>query len=58
MVLNPYPPGSEAYKKTEINWEMQARYDELIHIGKHGHYETMFKVFHEMLDKVRKLEGW
>ena len=34
--------------RDEINARMQRRYDELMHIGKHGHYETMFRVFHEM----------
>ena len=47
-MTNPYPPGSEAHRKTEINHKLQARYDELMRIGKHGHYETMFHVFHEM----------
>jgi hypothetical protein len=49
---NPYPPGSEAYRKTEINFKIQSRYDELMRIGKHGHYETMFKVFHELASEL------
>lgn len=29
------------------NARVQARYDELMHIGKHGHYETLFQVVAE-----------
>lgn len=34
-------------KMTERNKRVQARYDELMREGKHGHYETMFRVVHE-----------
>jgi hypothetical protein len=30
------------------------RYDELMRIGKHGHYETMFQVVAELLKKLEK----
>lgn len=31
----------------ERNGRVQARYDELMRAGKHGHYETMFQVVRE-----------
>ncbi len=34
-------------QKIQINRRVQARYDELMREGKHGHYETMFRVVHE-----------
>lgn len=37
-------------KKTVINCRAQKRYDELMAIGKHGHYETMFQVIHEEIN--------
>lgn len=33
--------------KTARNCRMQKRYDDLMKEGKQGHYETMFKVWHE-----------
>ena len=40
--------------KTEINAIVQARYDELMREGKHGHYENMFKIIHEQIAIERK----
>jgi hypothetical protein len=40
--------------KTAINKRVQARYDELMLEGKHGHYETMFRVVHEELASQRE----
>ncbi len=37
----------DAAAKIIINSRVQARYDELRAAGKHGHYETMFRVVHE-----------
>jgi hypothetical protein len=34
-------------EKTERNRRVQKRYDELMAAGKHGHYETMFRVVRE-----------
>lgn len=34
-------------KMTERNKRVQTRYDELMHEGKHGHYETIFRVVRE-----------
>ncbi len=34
-------------EKSAINSRVQKRYNELMAIGKHGHYETMFKIVHE-----------
>lgn len=39
-------------EKTEINKRAQARYDELMHEGRHGHYETMFRVIHEEIARA------
>lgn len=35
----------------ERNRRVVARYDELMHEGKHGHYETMFRVVHEEVQR-------
>lgn len=45
-------------RKTEINKRVAARYDELMQEGKHGHYETMFKVVHEELARAQPDDGW
>lgn len=34
------------------NARVQARYDELMHGGKHGHYETLFRIVREEVDRV------
>lgn len=34
-------------EKNARNRRVQNRYDELMEIGEHGHYETMFQVVHE-----------
>lgn len=36
--------------KNERNARVQARYDELMHEGKHGHYETMNRVVREEVE--------
>jgi|GEM_PF-6324256 len=41
--------------KTERNKRVQARYDELMREGKHGHYETMFRVVREEVDAALDL---
>jgi cytidylate kinase len=40
--------------KAERNKRVQARYDELMAEGKHGHYETLFRVVREELDAERE----
>jgi hypothetical protein len=40
--------------KTAINKRVQARYDDLMREGKHGHYETMFRVVNEELAMARE----
>ena len=40
-------------EKNERNARIQARYDELIADGKHGHYETMFMVVREEIERDR-----
>lgn len=42
-------------QKNERNARVQARYDELMRAGKHGHYETMFRVVREEIE--RALQG-
>lgn len=41
-------------QKTERNCRAQARYDELMRDGKHGHYETMFRVVREEVEAERE----
>lgn len=38
--------------KFEVNRRVQARYDELMRQGRHGHYETMFRIVHEERDRA------
>lgn len=40
-------------QKTERNVRAQARYDELMREGKHGHYETMSRVIREEVELER-----
>lgn len=40
--------------KTRRNIRTQARYDELMREGKHGHYETMFRVVREEVELERE----
>lgn len=39
--------------RRERNRRVSARYDELARDGKHGHYETMFRVVHEEVERER-----
>jgi hypothetical protein len=39
---------------TARNIRVQNRYDELMTIGKHGHYETMFQVVREETESLRQ----
>lgn len=39
--------------KTARNCRVQGRYDELMREGKHGHYETMFRVVREEVESDR-----
>lgn len=41
-------------EKTRRNFRVKARYDELMREGKHGHYETMFRVVREEVEHDRK----
>lgn len=41
-------------QKTERNCRVQARYDQLMREGKHGHYETMFRVVREEVEQERE----
>lgn len=41
-------------EKAERNARVQARYDELMAEGKHGHYETMFRVVREEVERERQ----
>lgn len=45
----------QADEKAARNRRVQARYDELMREGKHGHYETMFRVVREEVEFARKL---
>jgi hypothetical protein len=39
--------------KNELNAWVEERYDALMHEGKHGHYETLFKVVQEAIALVQ-----
>lgn len=41
-------------EKTQRNFRVKARYDELMREGKHGHYETMFRVVREEIERDRE----
>jgi hypothetical protein len=41
-------------EKTERNKRVQARYDKMSAGGKHGHYETMFKIVREEVEAERE----
>lgn len=41
-------------EKNARNSRVQARYDELMREGKHGHYETMFRVVREEIERDRE----
>lgn len=45
-------PDPASAEKNERNARVQARYDELMREGKHGHYETLFRVVHEEIERV------
>ena len=46
--------GSETFdEKCARNARVQSRYDELMREGKHGHYETMFRVVREEVERAR-----
>lgn len=42
-----------AGSKDDINSRVQARYDELMREGAHGHYETLFRVVQEEVARER-----
>lgn len=39
-------------EKTERNFRVQSRYDELMREGKRGHYETIFRVVREEVERA------
>jgi hypothetical protein len=41
-------------ESTARNIRVQDRYDELMRIGRHGHYETMFQVVREETESLRQ----
>ena len=41
-------------EKSNRNARVQARYDELMRAGKHGHYESLFRVVKEEVEAERK----
>lgn len=46
----------ESHEKRERNRRVAARYDELMAEGKHGHYETMFRVVREEVERALETE--
>ncbi len=49
MVVTPF---DQEVERRERNARVQARYDELMAEAKHGHYETMFRVVREEIDRL------
>jgi hypothetical protein len=45
-------PEETFQQKTQRNFRVKSRYDELMREGKHGHYETMFRVVREEIDRL------
>jgi hypothetical protein len=41
-------------QKNERNARVQTRYDELMQEGRHGHYETMFRVVREEVERAER----
>ena len=41
-------------EKEQRNFRVQARWDELMRAGKHGHYETLFRVVREEVEQERE----
>lgn len=50
-------PDDTFEQKTERNKRVQSRYDELMREGKHGHYETLFRVVREEVERDREQRG-
>ena len=44
-------------ESTARNIRVQDMYDELMRIGRHGHYETMFQVVREEIESLRQQLG-
>lgn len=40
-------------EKEDRNKRVQTRYDELMKIGRHGHYETLFQIVREEVERDR-----
>ena len=49
----PAEPDFHNDEKSLRNRRVQSRYDELMQDGKHGHYETMFRVVREEIERDR-----
>lgn len=60
---HPFQPGTaiigdEFINKSQRNARVRSRYDELMREGKHGHYETMFRVVREEVERaVKRADG-
>ena len=48
---------NEVRERMERNTRITARYDELMREGKHGHYETMFRIVREEIERDRNLRS-
>lgn len=42
-----------ALRPEPLNWFIARRWDELMAAGKHGHYESLFQLVHEALERER-----
>ena len=52
MRCEPWMNKDERTPEEIRNARVQARYDELMREGKHGHYETMFRVVREEVERA------
>lgn len=49
-----FTPLDEDTDKRQRNDRVAERYDELRHIDRHGHYETLFQVVREEIERERE----
>jgi hypothetical protein len=46
---------TETQEKNKRNARVQARYDELMREGKHGHYKALFRIVREEVERALSL---
>lgn len=53
LVWDGEEPLRAAESKEKRNARVQSRYEELMQEGKHGHYETLFRIVREEIERTR-----